>query len=299
VELDCPLFNTAKTLSPRQCELRGFNHNTTTRSSGNPVHAQRQRFGECTGTQAIQRVTACKKCKRYILNAPAKTAVSDAPASAPTASRGTCCQQLSCRGAHHLVKEWGRNHTFHAMTSYAGVRCEYTVMDLDVMQPLMIAVMVSKYWGPTPRQLTVSFMESTPTDLRTRILAHMNEWAGSGCVNFVWTQGVGQVRNSRSGGGYWSYIGTDILHIPQDRQTMNLQDFTMNTPKSEYKRVIRHETGHTLGFPHEHMRQELIARTEPAKAYDYFWRTQGWNRDVVDAQVLTPLDQKSIVGTPA
>jgi hypothetical protein len=171
-------------------------------------------------------------------------------------------------------------------------------MDLDVMNPLMIAVMISKYWGPTPRQLTVSFMESTPPDLRARILLHMNEWAKSGCINFVWTQGVGQVRISRSGGGYWSYLGTDILHIPQDRQTMNLQDFTMDTPDSEYKRVIRHETGHTLGFPHEHMREELIAKIDPNKAYDYFLRTQGWNRAMVDAQVLTPLDQKSIFGTP-
>lgn len=171
-------------------------------------------------------------------------------------------------------------------------------MDLDVMKPLMIAVMVSKYWGPTPRQLTVSFMEPTPTDLRTRILSHMNEWAKSGCISFAYTQGVGQVRISRDGGGYWSYLGTDILHIPQDRQTMNLQGFTMNTPDREYKRVIRHETGHTLGFPHEHMRQELIARIDPDKAYEYFLQTQGWNREMVDAQVLTPLDQKSIIGTP-
>jgi hypothetical protein len=171
-------------------------------------------------------------------------------------------------------------------------------MDLDVISPLMIAVMVSKYWGPTPRQLTVSFTETTPSDLRARILSHMNEWAKSGCISFVWTQGVGQVRISRAGGGYWSYLGTDILHIPQDRQTMNLQDFTMNTPDSEYKRVIRHETGHTLGFPHEHMRQELIAKIDPNKAYEYFLRTQGWNSAMVDAQVLTPLDQNSILGTP-
>ncbi len=171
-------------------------------------------------------------------------------------------------------------------------------MDLDVMNPLRIAVMVSKYWGPTARQLTVSFMESTASDLRTRILSHMNAWANSGCISFVWTQGVGQVRISRGGGGYWSYLGTDILHIPQDRQTMNLQGFTMDTPDSEYHRVVRHETGHTLGFPHEHMRKELVAKIDPNKAYDYFWRTQGWNRAMVDAQVLTPLDQKSIMGTP-
>jgi hypothetical protein len=62
--------------------------------------------------------------------------------------------------------------------------------------------------------------------------------------------------------------------------------------------VVRHETGHTLGFPHEHMRQELVARIDPNKAYEYFLRTQGWTHDVVDAQVLTALDQKDIMGTP-
>ena len=79
---------------------------------------------------------------------------------------------------------------------------------------------------------------------------------------------------------------------------MNLQDFSMSTPESEYHRVVRHETGHTLGFPHEHMRQELVGRIDPQKAYAYFWRTQGWDKSTVDEQVLTPLDQSSIMGTP-
>jgi hypothetical protein len=30
------------------------------------------------------------------------------------------------------------------------------------------------------------------------------------------------------------------------------------TPDAEFYRVVRHETGHTLGFPHEHMRKEII-----------------------------------------
>jgi len=80
---------------------------------------------------------------------------------------------------------------------------------------------------------------------------------------------------------------------------MNLQSFTMNTPESEYHRVVRHETGHTLGFPHEHMRRELVARIDPQKAYTYFRATQGWDRPMVDAQVLTPLQDRSIFGTPA
>jgi hypothetical protein len=166
------------------------------------------------------------------------------------------------------------------------------------VEPSRISVLVQKYWGPQQRQFTVSFMEQPASDLRARILSHMNAWASRCGVSFIETKGVGQVRISLEGDGYWSYLGTDILHIPEDRPTMNLQDFSMNTPESEYHRVVRHETGHTLGFPHEHMRQELVARIDPAKAYDYFWTTQGWDKATVDQQVLTPLDQSSILGTP-
>jgi hypothetical protein len=47
------------------------------------------------------------------------------------------------------------------------------------------------------------------------------------------------------------------------------------------------------------MRKELVARVDPKKAYEYFFRTQGWDPAMVDAQVLTPLDEKSIMATPA
>jgi hypothetical protein len=168
-----------------------------------------------------------------------------------------------------------------------------------VSDPQFLTVLTTKYWGPTPRRLTVSFMETTPADLRRRILSHMNAWSRTACISFVETTGRGNVRISRGGGGYWSYLGTDILQIPANRPTMNLQDFSMNTRESEFVRVVRHETGHTLGFPHEHMRQELVNRIDPQKAYDYFMRTQGWNRTMVDQQVLTALDVRSIFGTPA
>jgi hypothetical protein len=164
-----------------------------------------------------------------------------------------------------------------------------------VSDPLNIAVLTSKYWGPASRRLTVSFMDTTPADLRTRILSHMNAWSCG--IQFVQTSGTGLVRISRGGGGYWSYLGTDILHISTTRQTMNLQGFSMSTSESEFRRVIRHEAGHTLGFPHEHMRREIVARIDRQKAYDYFRRTQGWSQAMVDQQVLTPLDERSIFGT--
>lgn len=171
--------------------------------------------------------------------------------------------------------------------------------DLRIDAPLSLAVLTSKYWGATPRQLLVSFTESQPRDLRARIIAHMNAWASTACITFAETQQGGQVRISTLPGGYWSYLGTDILLVPSNRPTMNLERFTMKTPESEFVRVVRHETGHTLGFPHEHMRKELVARIDPAKAYDYFGRAYGWSRHMVIQQVLAALDERSLMATPA
>jgi hypothetical protein len=166
--------------------------------------------------------------------------------------------------------------------------------------PERIAVVTTKYWGIGGVRLTVGFMDNPPADLRKRILQHMNAWSGTANTKFVETRTDPQVRIAREGGeagGYWSYLGTDILHISKKKQTMNLEEFSMSTPESEYHRVVRHETGHTLGFPHEHMRKALVGKIDPAKAIEYFERTQGWSEDEVRQQVLTPLEESSLLGT--
>jgi hypothetical protein len=169
-----------------------------------------------------------------------------------------------------------------------------------VEHPERIAMLTSKYWGPASRRLTVSFLEKPSYRLRILILRHMNAWRNGGTnVRFVYTTGTGDVRvTTQTPDGYWSYLGTDIHMIPQDQPTMCLQEFTANTPDSEYRRVVRHETGHTLGFVHEHMRKELVARIDRQKAYAYFARYDGWDASTVDAQVLTALDDRSLMATP-
>ena len=72
----------------------------------------------------------------------------------------------------------------------------------------------------------------------------------------------------------------------------------MAMPESEFHRVVRHETGHTLGFPHEHMRRALVKKIDAAKAIKYFGKTQGWSPAEVRQQVLTPLEESSLLGTP-
>lgn len=161
-----------------------------------------------------------------------------------------------------------------------------------------IAVLTTKYWGNKGVKLTVGFMDNPSSALRKRILEHMNAWNKTANVQFVASSTDPQVRIARlRGDGHWSYLGTDVLSIPKNEATMNLDSFTMDTSEAEYRRVVRHETGHTLGCPHEHMRRELVDLIDPKKAIDFFAENQGWDENMVRRQVLTPIEESSLLGT--
>jgi len=165
-----------------------------------------------------------------------------------------------------------------------------------------LAVVVGRRWPSAGVRLTVQFLDTPPRDLRARILRHMNAWNKTSNVVFTETRGTGQVRIARLDSpddmaGYWSYVGTEILEVDDDKPTLNLEGFTMRVSDAEFRRVVRHEAGHTLGFDHEHMRRDLVQRIDPRKAIAFFDRTEGWTAREVREQVLTPLTQKSIMGT--
>jgi len=168
--------------------------------------------------------------------------------------------------------------------------------------PRRIAVVIARKWPKKGVRLSVSFMDTPSAALRNRILKHMNAWGEQANVLFSETQGIGQVRIARLDSpedmaGYWSYLGTEILEAPEDEPTLNLDSFTMKETEAEFRRVVRHEAGHTLGFDHEHMRSDIVNLIDRKKAFAFFDRDQGWSREEVEEQVLTPLAKKSIMGT--
>jgi hypothetical protein len=170
--------------------------------------------------------------------------------------------------------------------------------------PRHIAMVTKKYWGVKGVKLTVGFLDNPKPDLRKKILRHMNAWGRNANVLFTASQTNPDVRISRvnsppDDAGYWSYIGTEIRSIDPGDATMNLEGFTMSTPDSEFFRVVRHETGHTLGFEHEHLRKELVHKIDVEKAIAFFKKSDGWSEADTRAQVLTPLRDASLTTSGA
>ena len=74
-----------------------------------------------------------------------------------------------------------------------------------------IALVIGSRWPAAGVRLTVGFLDNPPLDLRAKILSHMNARGRSANGQFTETATDPQVRIARGNGGYWSYLGTDIL----------------------------------------------------------------------------------------
>jgi len=213
------------------------------------------------------------------MTSPARTAT-----KVPICSPKSLPPHLLLHAAHAAVAHNEANRPMMAMQA------------LVAPTPEQIAVVTGKRWK-TGTTLTVNFTEPIDPGLRNLILSHMSAWSSKVNISFAYSTADPVVRVTLDGDGYWSYIGTDLLSIPANEPTMSLQGWSTRMPDSECRRVIRHETGHTLGSVHEHARPEIVALLDPAKTTAYFEATQGWSADMIRQQILTPLDESTLMGT--
>jgi hypothetical protein len=94
--------------------------------------------------------------------------------------------------------------------------------------------------------------------------------------------GDAQIRiKFQAGGGGGSYVGTECLRFPKERDTMFLG--IDGQPPDEQRRVVLHEFGHALGLIHEHQNPAAGIPWDRRKVYQYFKSTYRWT----DMQVNT------------
>lgn len=159
-----------------------------------------------------------------------------------------------------------------------------------------LAVSKADYWGPEFAELPTSFLDTDDRSVIDEIMAQLNVWPGR--LKFVRTGGAGIIRITTGAGGYWSYLGKGALLVPAGQPTMNLQWSGLRDSAPERRRVIPHEGGHARGYWHEHLRERFVRDINPALAYPYYAHTQGWGRATVDANVLRPVSEATIMATP-
>ncbi len=95
--------------------------------------------------------------------------------------------------------------------------------------------------------------------------------------------------------GSWSYVGRDVLSIPQDERTMN---FGWDLTDAQGATTALHEIGHTLGMPHEHQNPNAGIVWDEEAVYRYLAGSPNfWPREQTFHNVLRKLDPAEVAGS--
>ncbi len=153
--------------------------------------------------------------------------------------------------------------------------------------PLRLAALRSVVWDPG-QAITIGWMGGNKF-LWDNVMSWADMWRAYANINFEW---VGETRDAmvriafKEGEGSWSYLGKQVLHIPNTTPTMNFGWFDKSTSSEEFRRTTVHEFGHMLGMIHEHQHPTHgILWNRPA-VYEAYEKSMGWSKLMVDTQVF-------------
>lgn len=97
------------------------------------------------------------------------------------------------------------------------------------------------------------------------------------------------------GDGSWSYVGTDILKYKNPERTMN---FGWDLTTEWGHATALHETGHTLGLPHEHQNPQAGIVWDEDEVYQQFSGAPNkWKRDKIFYNIIRKLTSSEIEGS--
>jgi len=100
------------------------------------------------------------------------------------------------------------------------------------------------------------------------------------------------------GDGSWSYVGREILNIPDSERTMNFGWNIATTDKHNGIDTALHEIGHTLGFPHEHQNPFAgIVWDEEAVYASLAAPPNQWTREETFSNIIEKISQNEVNGS--
>ena len=158
------------------------------------------------------------------------------------------------------------------------------------VSPFEAASVSSKLWSPG-RTITVCFLEGLP-EIQNKVEYYAHQWEQHANIvfKFVNTKDA-DIRISFQNKGSWSAVGTDALvkeFFPKDKPTMNYGWLRLDSPESEYSRVVLHEFGHALGMIHEHSSPVNGINWNKEAVYEYYSGAPNhWDRAKIDHNILT------------
>ncbi|WP_347904407.1 M12 family metallopeptidase [Pseudomonas purpurea] len=156
-----------------------------------------------------------------------------------------------------------------------------------------------KFWAPG-RTLRIAFLDGDQL-FKDAVKVAAQRWLPHINLKFEFVEGSEAEIRITSKSGYWSYIGTDALTVPeQDEATMSLSPdhhisltfFTANTI---------HEFGHALGAEHEHLHPEVTIpwnKEAVYKAHGAEHEDNYYARSVVDKRFFNLLDASEVNYSP-
>jgi hypothetical protein len=140
---------------------------------------------------------------------------------------------------------------------------------------------------------------AVPSSQRDAIRTAFATWKGLGLgLEFTEVTSVSEAEiriGFDESDGSWSYVGRDLLSIPQDERTMN---FGWDLTTTYGGTTALHEIGHTLGMPHEHQNPNAGIVWDEEAVYTYLGGAPNfWPREQTFHNVLRKLDAAEVSGS--
>ena len=95
--------------------------------------------------------------------------------------------------------------------------------------------------------------------------------------------------------GSWSYVGLYIKKVSSSNPTMNLG--WIDEYQNDDDGTIKHEFGHVLGLCHEHQHPKTKIKWNKNVIYNYYQKHFGWDKKMVDENILHRYTFDQVVGT--